>query len=385
MVKKVAIIGVGTTGFRTTSADASYRELTYEAALKAYQDAGIEPWDVDGFVSTAEDMFEGYSIADEYCPDQLGAVLKPISTVPGDFIQSLGQGCMMIQSGVCRIVAVQCMSKASNMLTLSEMTGFALDPIYNRPLKEHPDFIAGMEMNRYLFETGTTPEQCAAVVVKNKRNALINPIAGHGARITVEDVLNSEPVSFPLRRLDVAPTSDGAVVVVLATEDQAQSLNAMPIYIQGIGWCSDTPSLESRDWAAAHYTRLAAERAYRMAGIKSPRSEIDFVELSDEYSYKELQHLEALKLCAPGEAGYLTESGATEIDGELPVNPSGGCLGVGHLYEANGGQKVLEVVMQLRGEKGRGQIEDAYVGLAHSWRGVPTTTGAVAVLSTELE
>lgn len=383
MVNKVAIVGVGTTGFRATSADVSFRELTHEAAARAYLDARVEPKDIDGFVATSEDFLEGYSISDEYCNDQLGAVLKPISTVSGDFIQSLAQGVMMIRSGVCRIVAVQCMSKASNMMTISQMVGFAMDPIYNRPLGEHPDFIAGMEMNRYLHETGTSIEHCAAVVVKNKRNALWNPLAGHGARVDVDDVLNSEVVSYPLRRLDIAPTSDGAMVAVLAAEDVAPSLNEHPIWIRGIGWCSDTPSLESRDWGGATYTRLAAESAYKMAGIRSPRSEIDFVELSDEYSYKELQHLEALKLCRLGGAGYLTESGATEITGELPVNASGGCLGVGHLFEANGGHKVLEVVLQLRGEKGKGQIENVRTGLAHSWRGVPTTTGAVAIMSNE--
>ncbi len=383
MHKRVAIVGVGTTGFRPTTPDVSFRELTHEAAVRAYADANVEPKDIDGFVATSEDFMEGYSISDEYCNDQLGAVLKPISTVPGDFIQSLAQGVMMIRSGVCRVVAVQCMSKASNVLTIPHVVGFAMDPNYNRPLGIHPDFIAGMEMNRYLFESGTGLEQCAAVVVKNKRNGLQNPLAGHGALIGVEDVANSEWVSYPLRRLDVAPTADGAVVVVLAGEDVAGSLTDVPIWIRGIGWCSDTPTLESRDWGSAVYTRLAAEMAYKMANIRSPRSEIDFVELSDEYSYKELQHLEELKLCGPGEAGYLTESGATEVDGELPVNVSGGCLGVGHLFEANGGQKVLEVVLQLREEKGKNQIPDVCTGLAHSWRGVPTTTGAVAILSNE--
>jgi acetyl-CoA C-acetyltransferase len=89
MSKRVAIIGIGTTGFRATTPDVSYRELTYEAAMKAYLDAGVEPKDIGSFVSTAEDFFEGYSIADEYSPDQVGAVLRPIYTVPGDFIHSL--------------------------------------------------------------------------------------------------------------------------------------------------------------------------------------------------------------------------------------------------------------------------------------------------------
>jgi acetyl-CoA C-acetyltransferase len=381
MLRKVAIVGVGTTGFRATTPDVSYRELTYEAAVKAYSDGGLKPRDIDAFIATSEDFFEGYSIADEYSNDQLGAIHKPVNTVAGDFMHSLAQGCMMIQAGFSRIVAVQALSKASNMLTQSDLVNFALDPVYNRPLDVHPDFIAGLEMNRYLYETGTAREACASVISKNRRNALTNPLAGHGAVVSVEDVLNAEVVSDPLRELDIASPSDGAVVVLLAAEDLASSLNDSPIWIRGIGWCSDTPTLETRDWGSAVYTRLAAEMAYEQAGIRSPRSEIDIVELNDEYSYKELQHLEALKLCKAGQAGYLTESGATEIDGELPVNPSGGCLGVGHLYEANGAHKVLEVVLQLRGEKGNNQVGDAHVGLAQTWRGIPTTTGAVAIMS----
>lgn len=383
MLSKVAIVGVGTTGFRATTPDVSYRELTHEAAVKAYSDAGVEPKDIDGFIATSEDFFEGYSIADEYSNDQLGAIHKSVSTVGGDFMHALAQGCMMIQAGFSRLVAVQAMSKASNMLTQSELVNFALDPVYNRPLDIHPDCIAGLEMNRYLYETRTNRRACACVVAKNRRNALTNPLAGHGAVVSVEDVLNAEVISDPLRELDRAPTSDGAVVVVLASEALAGSLSDCPIWIRGLGWCSDTPTLESRDWGSAVYTRLSADMAYKQAGIRSPRSEIDFVELNDEFSYKELQHLEALKLCKPGEAGCLTESGATEINGELPVNPSGGCLGVGHLYEANGAHKVLEVVLQLRGEKGKNQVKHAHVGLAQSWRGIPTNTGTVAVMSNE--
>ena len=195
MAKRVAIIGIGTTGFRATTPDVSYRELTYEAAMKAYLDAGVEPKDIDSFVATSEDFLEGYSISDEYSPDQLGAVLKPIYTVPGDFIHSLASAYMMILSGIGPISVAQGMSKASNMLTLSEMVTFAMDPIYNRPLKESPHAVAGLEMARFMYETGTTREQCAKVVVKNKRNALNNPYAGHSVLIETDYVLNSEVIS----------------------------------------------------------------------------------------------------------------------------------------------------------------------------------------------
>jgi acetyl-CoA C-acetyltransferase len=383
MFKQVFIVGVGTTGFRATTPDVSYRELTYEAAVKAYSDAGVEPKDIDGFVATSEDFFEGYSIADEYSNDQLGAIQKSVNTVAGDFMHGLAQGCMMIQAGFSRLVVVQGLSKASNMLTKSELVNFALDPVYNRPLNVHPDFIAGLEMNRFLYETKTSRMACAAVVAKNRKNALTNPLAGHGAEITIEDVLAAKPIAEPLGELDVAPTSDGAVVVLLASEELVGSLGQKPVWIRGIGWSSAAPSLESRDWGTAVYTKLAAEMAFKQANIQSPRSEIDFVELNDEYSYKELQHLEGLNLCKPGEAGYLTESGATEIQGDLPVNPSGGCLGVGHCFEANGAHRVLEVVLQLRGEKGKNQVNNARVGLAQTWRGLPTNTGAVAIMSNE--
>lgn len=381
MSKRVAIIGVGTTGFRATTPDVSYRELTYEAATKAYLEAGIEPKQVDAFVATSEDFLEGYSISDEYSPDQLGAVLKPIYTIPGDLIHSLASAYMMILSGIGNLMVVQGLSKASNMLTKSDMITFAMDPIYNRPLKESPHAIAGLEMTRFLYESGASREQCAKVVVKNKRNALHNPLAGHGALIDIPYVLNSEVVSFPLTKMDISPCADGAIVMVLAEEKTALGLSEKPIWIRGVGWCSDTPGLETRPWGEAVYTRLAAEMAYKMAGIRYPRKEIHFAEINDEYSYKELQHLEALKICRQGEAGPLTEMGGTEINGEFPVNPSGGCLGVGNLFELNGGHKVLEVIRQLRGEAGKNQLKNVHTGLAQSWRGIPTTTGAVVILS----
>lgn len=381
MHQEVAIVGIGTTGFRATTPDVSYRELTYEAAKKAYLDAGIEPKDVGAFVATSEDFLEGYSIADEYSPDQLGAVLKPIYTVPGDFIQSLGSGVMMVLSGLYDIVVVQALSKASNMLTKPYMIEFAMDPLYARQLREHPDYVAGLDMARYMYETGTTKEDCAAVVVKNRRNAMFNPYAGHPCDLSIDYVLASEPVSYPLSELDISQCSDGAVVVVIAKGEVARALTKKPVWIRGISWMSDTPNLEKMEWGRAVYAQLAADKAYQMAGIKSPRSEIDFAEINDEFSYKELQHMEALRLCSPGEARYLVRDGVTQITGALPINTMGGCLGVGNAFEANGAHLVLSVVLQLRGEAGRNQLPKAHTGLALGWRGIPTNTGAVVILS----
>jgi acetyl-CoA C-acetyltransferase len=173
--------------------------------------------------------------------------------------------------------------------------------------------------------------------------------------------------------------------LVLAAADVARSLGDQPIWIRGIGWCNDAPSLESRAWGRAIYAEEAARQAYKMAGIRKPMQEIDLAEIDDTYSYKELQHLEALGFCRFGEAGYLTAEGATDLGGVLPVNVSGGSLGGGHLLDASGLRAVAEVVLQLRGHAGARQVTGAktgrQTGVALGWRGVPSTSGAAVVLS----
>jgi acetyl-CoA C-acetyltransferase len=382
MFREVAIIGVGYTGFRRVTPEVSYKELMYEAAVKAYDDAGVDPRrDIDSFVTVAEDFVEGTSIFDEYVPDQLGAVLKPVHTIAGDGLHGFIAAYMQLLTGAMDIVAVEAHSKASNVLTPNHIMAYAMDPVLNRPLGVNPCFIAGLEMNRYLCTTGTTREQCARVVVKNRGNALYNPLAACGAAIDVEDVLQAPPVSWPLSKLDMAEHADGAIVMVLASKEEAEERSDQPIWIRGVGWCNDSFSLENRDWSGAVYAAKAGEMAYRTAGIRSPWQELDFVEIDDTFSYKELQHMEALRLCLPGEAGLLTEEGATQIGGDLPVNPSGGSLGVGHLLDASGLARLLEVVLQLRGEAGARQLPEVETGLAFGWRGVPTTSGAAVILS----
>jgi acetyl-CoA C-acetyltransferase len=169
--------------------------------------------------------------------------------------------------------------------------------------------------------------------------------------------------------------------MVLASEEKARLLSDNPVWILGIGWCNDSASLENREWGQAVYARQAAQMAYRQAGIRNPRGNIDFAEVDDIYAYKELQTLEAMGLFNPGEAGPATLDGATQPEGDLPVNVSGGCQGGGDLLDANGLARALEVVLQLRSEAGPRQIPDAKIGLAQSWRGVPTTSSAVAILA----
>jgi acetyl-CoA C-acetyltransferase len=379
---RVAVVGIGWYGFRPLTPEVSYKEMVYQAAMSAYADAGVDPRkDVESFVTVAEDFHEGTSIFDEYTPDQLGAALKPVHTIAGDGLHGLATGYMLIRTGQFDLVAVEGHSKASNILTLSEVTAYAQDPIINRPLGLNSHFVAGLEMNRYLFETGSTREQCAAVVIKNRRNALRNPSAPYGADLTLDQVLSGPFLSWPLGKREAAENADGAVVMLLASERLAAQLSDQPVWIIGAGWCNDSPSLENREWGRIPYIEKAARMAYRQAGINNPQDAIDFAEVDDTYAYKELQSLEALGLMHPGESGTLTEAGYTEADGELPVNISGGSLGWGHLLDATGLARALEVVLQLRGQAGPRQIEGVQTGVAQSWRGVPTTSGAVLVFA----
>ncbi|HVH52830.1 MAG TPA: acetyl-CoA acetyltransferase, partial [Actinomycetota bacterium] len=322
-------------------------------------------------------------IFDEYVPDQLGAVQRPVQTVAGDGLFGVATALMLIRSGAARVVAVEAHSKVSDVLTLGAIEQFAMDPVFNRPLGVPALAVAGLDMNAFLERTGLTEEHCAMVAAKNRTNALDNPRAAYPADVTAEDVEDSAPVYWPLRELEVAGRADGCVVVVMAAEERARDLTEAPVWTLGAGWSSGSPTLESRTWGEADFVARAAGRAYSMAGVEDPGEEIDLAEVDDVFAFKELQHLEALGLGTAGELAEMLAGGALEADGDLPVNVSGGSLGQGNLFEANGLARLLECVEQLRGEAGERQVDDAYLALAQSWRGVPTTSAAVIVLGNE--
>lgn len=382
-MRDVAIIGVGWCGFSPTTPEMSFREMAFEAATRAYEDAGgIDPRkDVDAFVTCEEDYWAGISIADEFMPDQLGGLLKPVYTITGDGLQGVASAFMKIKTGLFDIVVVEAHSKASDILTFHEIVSFALDPIFIRPLKFHPYVIAGLEANHYMRSHGVLREHLALVVEKNKNNGVKNPLASYGSKISADDVLNSDIIIEPLTKLDISPLIDVSIVIVLAAEEVAKRYCEKPVWIEGIGWASETSHIEHRYLADALYTRIAADMAYKMAGINDPRSKIDFAEIDDKFSYKELMHIEALRLSSRSSAHLDLERGAFNIDGEIPINPSGGFLSMGNGLEASGLIKLLEATLQLREEAYGRQVKGVKTGIAQTWRDIPTATGAVAILS----
>lgn len=382
MEERIAIVGAGYTALRAVSPEVSFREMIFEAAVRAYEDAGVTPHQIDSFVTVAEDYREGTAIFDEYTPEQLGAVHKPMQTVPGDGLQGLAVAWMLLRTGAFDTVVVEGHSKASNVLYPAHVEAMALDPVWVRPHRWHPLFVAGLEMQRFLHERGISLEQVARVVVKNRYNALRNPLAAYPAKLSVGQVLASRPLAEPLTALQVASPADGAFVFVLARESVLSHFRSQPVFIEGIAWLSDTYNLFTRDWARARYAEQVARRAYERAGIQHPLEELDFAEIDDTYAYKELQHLEAVGIAPEGESGRMLEEGVFDPKGRLPVNLSGGSLGCGYLHDASSLRGVLEAVWQLRGQAGERQLPSAKRGLVCSWRGVPTGTGGVVILGT---
>jgi acetyl-CoA C-acetyltransferase len=384
MNDRVAIIGVGLTAASPATEYLSFKEMMFEAAQRAYADAGVEAQQIDSFVTCAEDLTEGISIFDEYTPDQLGAVQKPMHTLTQDGLHGIADAVMQIRSGLVERVVVEAHSKHSNLEDPGSILEYALDPVYNRPLALNPHVIAALEMNGFLYERGITPGQCAQVVAKNRTHALKNVAAAYPRNLHADDVESSPYLWYPLHEAEMAKSADGCVVIVLASESRAKQTGLRPVWVRGVGFANDSPTLESRDWIDAQYIRNAAAMAYRQAGIKNPASDIDFFEVDDSYAYKELQHLIGLGVYPQAaEAGRAVENGETRATGKIPVNVSGGSLGMGHTLEASGLYRLAEIVFQLRGEAGPRQLEKAKVGLAQSWRGVPTASGAVVVLGSE--
>lgn len=378
---RVGIVGVGIVPFRPVTPEYSWKEIMYDAASRSYADAAIDPrTDVGSFVTCAEDYWEGFGIFDEFTPDQLGAVLRPACTVTGDGIQGLAQAVLQIRAGLAEVVVVEAHSKISDLLTYEGVVRHAMDPVWNKPLGGSPYYVGGLEMDAYLRASGLTERECAEVVAKNRQNARQNERAAYGTDVVAEDVLQSPPISTPLKSLDIAPLADTAIVLVLAVESRAKRMHAKPVWVRGLGWSSDSPWLETREWATAKYLHDAAKRAYAEAKIRSPAGELQFAEVDDKLSYKEPQHLEALGLAKRGDAARAIRRGDYRIGGRFPVNASGGSLGCGNVIEASGLHRVAEVVLQLRDEAGSNQLDRVRIGLAASWRGLPTATGAVAVL-----
>lgn len=227
----------------------------------------------------------------------------------------------------------------------------------------------------HMAEHGTTREQLSHVAVKSHENGARNPHAHLGHECTLEDAESAATVAHPLTLYHCCPMSDGAAAVLIASEDVVEEYVEDPIRITGAGAASDGIGLFQRDsYTSLSATRSAAADAYEQAGIGP--DDLDFAEVHDCFSIAEVIAYEDLGFCEPGAGGELAESGATRLDGSLPVNTSGGLKSKGHPIGATGASQVVEVFDQLTGTAGARQVDDPEVGLAHNIGG---SGGAVVV------
>jgi len=406
-VRDVYVVSGGITKFSKASPDKDFRYMVKEAFDYAMNDVPkLTLDDIDGSVASYfSDHFTRQLMAGIMVQDYLGLCPKPSRRIEsggatgGMCFQSAWEAVASGRMDVCVAYGFETMSRV-NTWKGNEFIALASDTNFDYPVGGFYTGYYAMMVQRHMYEFGTTVEQMAAVSVKNHGNALHNPYAQYPMELTIQDVRRSEMVADPLTRLDVCVMSDGAAAVILASEEMARKLTDKPVKVIGVGTGTDTMRLADRphgdvillphenreDYKGLKYPgvhsfrggRMAAKQAYEMAGIKDPRREIDFVELHDAYTSSEIQTYEDLGLCKYGEGGRYVESGASALDGEVPVNPSGGLLACGHPVGATGLMQAVFALWQLQGTikkhfgNDRLQVKDARRGLIHSHAGTGT-------------
>ena len=379
MAQRAGILAVAQTKYHPNRADVNEAELAYEAIKQVLEETGLTLSDIDSVVTCCQDAWDGRTIASLNLQHVVGAHFGHEFTVAEDGINAAYVAMSQVLSGDHETVLVEShMKESQGEKSLIENAGF--DAILMRQLGLDFTSAAALQARRYMDKYGITPEQCAKAVVRNHGNAKNNPFAQGPMDITVDDVLGSEMLVSPIRLLDAKPISDGACVMIVATEEKAKKLARKPVWITGVSNCYETHYLGDRELADCDALVKAAMRAYSMAGIKDPLSEIDVAEISTEYSYQEPLWMEGLGFCGRGEGGKLADSRSIEMGGQLPVNPSGGVL-PGNPNGVAGMARIAEAVLQLRGEAGARQVKGAKVGLAHGYTGICGQHQAVMILA----
>ncbi|MDQ7785183.1 MAG: thiolase family protein [Desulfomonilaceae bacterium] len=358
----------------------NFYDQAYRVTREVLDKAGLSRDEVGTIVSASTDVFHGgISCANAYYWESTGSFMKAGTRQDGESMFALHYAFMKILTGKYDTVLVVGLCKGSENPDNDAITQLIADPFYQRPVGLNETTAAAMQMHQYMEAYGATAEQCATVVEKNLGNALRNPYAHRRGCYSTEEVLASGSMCHPLTDLMCAPKSEGFIAMLLAAEDKAREITPQPVWIKGYGCALDTYFLGDRDLLAGQLPN-AARRAYKMAGITDPAKEIDLVELCEPYAFQELLWCEQLGLCGRGEGGKLIASGKTRIDGDLPVNPSGGVLAT-NPYVSRGLQRVVEATLQIRGHAGEHQVrQQVNTAVCHGSTGFAGQCHAVAVI-----
>jgi acetyl-CoA C-acetyltransferase len=382
-MRDVAVIGAGCTTFGEKW-DTSFRHLFVEAGILALEDAGLAGEQIDALY--VGNMSAGRFIEQEH----IGALIADYAGLASHHIPatrveaacasgglSFRQAVIAVASGMEDIVVAAGVEKMTDVAS-----GISVDALAGAADREWEGFVGAtfpglyaMIATDYMNRYPLTREQLGLVAVKNHFNGARNPIAQYQQEITLDTVLKSSLVADPLRLFDCSPITDGAAAVILAPLERAREFTDTPIRVLASAQASDTITLhDRRDISTLDATVTAAQRAFSMAGLTT--ADIDLVEVHDCFTIAEICAIEDLGFCRKGEAGRLTEEGVTALNGDIPVNTSGGLKACGHPVGATGIKQVFEIVQQLRSEAGRRQVDGAEIGMTHNVGG---TGASVAV------
>jgi acetyl-CoA C-acetyltransferase len=371
--ENVAIVGIGQTHHTATRGDVSIAGLVREAALRALDDAGMTFADIDAVViGKAPDFFEGLMMPELYLADALGAVGKPMFRV--HTAGSVGGSTAIVASDLVagRIhrrvltVAFEKQSESEAMWALS--TPFPFQP----PMHAGAGGYFAPHIRAYIRRSGAPDHIGMLVALKDRRNALKNPYAHlHEPDITFESVQESIMLWDPIRYSETCPSSDGAMAMVMVDEalgDEAAAAGRAPAWIHATAMRSEPTLAAGRDQVSPRAGRECAAALYAQAGITNPFEEIDAAEIYVPFSWFEPMWLENLGFCAEGEGWKLVDAGVTALDGDLPVNASGGVLSTNPIG-ASGMIRFAEAALQVRGQAGEHQVAGARKALGHAYGG----------------
>lgn len=349
------MVGVGHSKFGDRQ-DVNLRELAFEAVKPALEDAGLSPKDIP-FVAVGsigvwyEELFPAAGIA-EYC-GLSGASLMRVEAACASGGAAVHAAYSAVASGLtdlALVIGIEKMREVDTplMVELLGRGGSYLWEFENFGMT-FPGYYA-LYATAYMNEYGATEEDLALVAVKNHKYATLNPLAHLQKEISVETVLSSSVVSWPLKLYDCSPISDGSAAIVLASEEKLKELKVdTPVWIAGVGSSSSSSTLSFRsDFLSIDSAVKASQAAYRMAGVGPDK--IDSASVHDCFTIAELLAYEDLGFCRRGEGYRMIREGETEIGGKIPVNVDGGLKAKGHPIGASGVSMIVEQVKQLREE-----------------------------------
>ena len=369
-MEKVCVIGAGSTKYGKL--DDSITDIAVQASVAAIESAGIKPKEIDaGYISNVFGIADKQVHLGPVIMSNLGISEKPslsIESACGSGSVSFREAFANVAAGFYDAVLVTGVEKVTHTGTEWTTTYFSYcsDFFYEGQAgASFPGLFASMA-RAYLTEFNATEEDFAKVAVKNHENGLSNPKAHLRKKITVDDVMNSAVVASPLKLYDCCPFSDGASSVILCSEKFAKEHTKDYIQVIGSGRGGSPAALQGRNHLTTiPSTKLAAESAYKMAGL-GPK-DIDFAEVHDCFTIAEVVDSEDLGFFEKGQGARAASEGRTKLNSEISINPSGGLKSKGHPIGATGVGQVVEVFDQLTGRAGEREVKDAKVGLTQNF------------------